>query len=408
MIQEFQVSNFYSIRDPQTISFIPATDNRTLSDYTYQVRPGFKLLKLGIVYGSNASGKTTILKALDFFRALMVNRPSDKKSGIDYMPFMLDQTSREELTKMKMVFYINEVKYILTVEFSPKCIFSEELVVYLTSRPTLLYNRTYSTATNHTKIVFGSKAGVSRKSQKAIEGATINNCSVLAAVGQSNIEDSMLTKVSDYFSTQMLEMITPRLDILSYVKKVIKNDEEGKIKRFVLQILRASDFNITDLKLDEGNGLVPTDDLIFQHRGPNGNFELPEMVESAGTKRFLGMGIILSDLLTRNCFMSIDEIENSIHYELLSYFIKMFIANSEGSSQLLMTTHDLNLLDEDFVRRDVVWFADKDSDGVTSIKRLSNLGLHKTLSPYNAYRQGKLVPLPFLESIYLPLQSDGE
>ena len=144
-----------------------------------------------------------------------------------------------------------------------------------------------------------------------------------------------------------------------------------------------------------------SEDLIFKHIGDGGEFTLNEELESAGTKRFLGMATILYKLIHQNCFLPIDEIETSIHYELFSYFIKVFLANSEGSSQLLMTTHDINLLDEDFIRRDVVWFTVKNESGATSIKRLSASGLHKTMSVYNAYRQGKLVKLPFLGSIFL-------
>ena len=113
------------------------------------------------------------------------------------------------------------------------------------------------------------------------------------------------------------------------------------------------------------------------------------------------MSVVLYYVLHNNNFIPIDEVETSIHYELLSYFIKLFLANSEGSSQLLMTTHDINLLNEDYIRRDVVWFTDKSREGATQLKRLSSLGLHKTMNPYNAYKQGKLVDLPFLGSIYL-------
>ena len=111
--------------------------------------------------------------------------------------------------------------------------------------------------------------------------------------------------------------------------------------------------------------------------------------------------MLLRHALKDNSLFLIDEIESSIHYELLSYYIKLFLANSEGTSQLLLTTHDINLLNEDFIRRDVIWFADKDKCGATALKRLSNLGLHKTLSPYYAYRQGKLVALPSFGSVYL-------
>ena len=147
--------------------------------------------------------------------------------------------------------------------------------------------------------------------------------------------------------------------------------------------------------------MASSEDLIFIHSGDGGDFNLNEELESAGTKRFLGMSVILYRLIHQNCFFPIDEVETSIHYELFSYFIKVFLANSDGSSQLLMTTHDINLLDEDFIRRDVIWFTVKDMAGATSIKRLSASGLHKTMSVYNAYRQGKLVELPFLGSIFL-------
>jgi AAA15 family ATPase/GTPase len=146
---------------------------------------------------------------------------------------------------------------------------------------------------------------------------------------------------------------------------------------------------------------IKYDNIMFRHTGEDGEYELLERLESAGTHRFLEMSIVLYYVLHENNFVPIDEIETSIHYELLAYFIKLFLANSKGSSQLLMTTHDINLLNEDFIRRDVVWFTNKSSNGATQLKRLSSLGLHKTMNPYNAYKQGKLVDLPFLGSIYL-------
>ena len=144
--------------------------------------------------------------------------------------------------------------------------------------------------------------------------------------------------------------------------------------------------------------------MLFKHKTDNGTFDLPESYESRGTMRFMGMTTILKQLLFDSHFIAIDELETSIHYELLSYLIKVFIANSDNTSQLLFTTHDINLLNEDFVRRDTVWFTDKNSEGETRIERLSSMGLHKNLSPYNAYKQGKLVDLPFLGSQYLDLK----
>ena len=428
MIQEFQVQNFYSIRERQTISFVPTNDSNMRGQYVHKVSDGVELLKIGIVYGSNASGKTTLLRALSYFRSTMLNKPESKNEGMGYFPFLLDKHSRDEHSHMQMTFWVNGEKCIMSLEFDSKRIYDESLIVYTSARPTTLYKRLYQPESDHTEVSFGGKAGIDKATQRAIEGNTTNNCTVMAAFGQSNAHVSKLNDVFDFFLSGMQNILTPR-DYLSFdVKNELKNDKDGKKKRFLLQLLKASDFNIVDMTLDEREesitpemektiksapiseeakiemlrrGTIKYDDIMFMHTGEDGEYELHEGLESAGTHRFLGMSVVLYYVLHENNFIPIDEIETSIHYELLAYFIKLFLANSEGSSQLLMTTHDINLLNEDFIRRDIVWFTDKSSQGATQLKRLSSLGLHKTMNPYNAYKQGKLVDLPFLGSIYL-------
>lgn len=428
MIQEFQVQNFYSIRERQSINFVPSNEEGMREQYTVKVSDNMELLKIGIIYGSNASGKTTILNALSYFREIMLEKPVSKNEGMGYYPFLLDNHSRNEHSEMQMMFWVNGVRYILNVEFDKERIYEEQLMVYTSIRPATLYKRAYNTETDHSEVEFGAKCGIDKASQRAIVGNTTNNCTVMAAFGQSNVKTSRMNDVFAFFLGGMQSMLNPR-DTLAYnVKNELRNDKEGKKKQFLLQLLQASDFNIVDLALNESEepitpeleqvikgapipeearlemlrrGTIKHDDIIFSHSGEDGNFDLHEQLESAGTHRFLGMAMMLYYVLHESTFIPVDEVETSIHYELLSYFIKLFLANSECTSQLLMTTHDINLLNEDFVRRDVVWFADKSKVGATSLKRLSALGLHKTMNPYNAYKQGKLVDLPFLGSIYL-------
>lgn len=428
MIQEFQVQNFFSIREPQTISFVPTNDDKMRRQYVHEVAEGVELLKIGVVYGSNASGKTTLLNALTFFRSVMLDKPESKNEGMGYFPFLLDKHSSSEHSRMQMVFWVNGEKYVLSLEFDSKRIYEESLLVYTSARPTSLYKRVYQPESDHTEVAFGIKVGIEKATQRAIEGNTTNNCTVMAAFGQSNAHASKLNDVFDFFYSGLQNILSPR-DYLSFdVRNELRNDKDGKKKRFLLQLLRASDFNIVDMTLNEREdaitpemekaiksapipeeakiemlrrGTIKHDDIMFSHTGEDGEYELHEQLESAGTHRFLVMSIVLYYVLHENSFISIDEIETSIHYELLAYFIKLFLANSEGSSQLLMTTHDINLLNEDFIRRDVVWFTDKSEVGSTQLKRLSSLGLHKTMNPYNAYKQGKLVNLPFLGSVYL-------
>lgn len=428
MIQEFSVKNFYSIREQQTISFVPTNDMHMHDQYVHTVAEGVELLKLGIIYGSNASGKTTLLNALTFFRHLMLMKPESKKAGLEFYPFMLDTHSRTERSLMRMVFWLNGERYIMHVEFDPMRIYEETLQVYTSNRPTTLYKRTYQPETDHSVVSFGQKVGIDKGAQRAIEGNTTNNCTVMAAIGQSNIQSSKLNDVYNFFYAGLQMKLSPRDPLTYNVVDELLDDVDGRKKDFFLGILKASDFNIVDLQLvqDEtpitpelemvirsspmpeearaemlSRGTIKNDYIAFQHTGEGGEYVLREQMESAGTKRFLGMATVLYYVLHEDNFIPIDEVETSLHYELLSYFIKLFLANSEGSSQLLLTTHDINLLNEDFVRRDSIWFTDKDPVGATALKRLSSLGLHKTLNPYNAYKQGKLVNLPFTGSIYL-------
>lgn len=430
MIAEFTIENFFSIKSPQKISFEPSSDIFMSDEYSYEVKNGVKLLKVGIIYGANASGKTNILNAIDFFRMLVLRMPKDRNEKTGVVPFMLDETSKNETTKMSMIFYINQSKYILTFELDAKYIHSETLTVYDSIRPTKLYSRSYDASSDSSIIEFGVNLKMTKKSQDVISGNTINNSSVLAAFGKSNVERTKLNDVYDYFAKQVKEMLAPGMLLSGYVKSRLDKDESGDLKKFILNFLKASDFNIEDVILREEEKLITPEleqliqnapigddakadmlrkgkitntELTFKHKAGDRLYDLSEEYESNGTMRFLGMAVILNFLLKTNRFVPIDEVETSIHYELLAFFIKVFLANSEGTSQMLLTTHDINLLNEDFIRRDTIWFTDKDEFGETKIVRLSSLGLHKNLSPYNAYKQGKLVKLPFLGSQYINL-----
>ena len=430
MIAEFTIENFFSIKSPQKISFEPSSDIFMSDEYSYEVKNGVKLLKVGIIYGANASGKTNILNAIDFFRMLVLRMPKDRNEKTGVVPFMLDETSKNETTKMSMIFYINQSKYILTFELDAKYIYSETLTVYDSIRPTKLYSRSYDATSDSSIIEFGVNLKMTKKSQDVISGNTINNSSVLAAFGKSNVERTKLNDVYDYFAKQVKEVLAPGMLLSGYVKSRLDKDESGDLKKFILNFLKASDFNIEDVILREEEKLITPEleqliqnapigddakadmlrrgkitntELTFKHKAGDRLYDLSEEYESNGTMRFLGMAVILNFLLKTNRFVPIDEVETSIHYELLAYFIKVFLANSEGTSQMLLTTHDINLLNEDFIRRDTIWFTDKDEFGETKIVRLSSMGLHKNLSPYNAYKQGKLVKLPFLGSQYINL-----
>lgn len=429
MIVNFTVENFLSIHTPQTLTFEPTFDNFMTEEYCYKINEDVKLLKIGMIYGANASGKTNILSAINYFHDLMLRVPVDRNKSTGVIPFLLDDVSKNLPTKMIMQFYIGQIKYILAIEFTAQRILSETLVAYETNRPMKLYSRVYNAETDFSEIDFGSKLKLSKKDKAIISGNTLNNCSVLAAFSKSNVEKSKLNDVYQYFDDSFSQTLMPNMVLANFIKAELKQDKNGSLKNFALNLLKLSDFNIEDVALHEEEqiitpeleqlikeaelpedakadmmkkGIIKNSELLFTHKAGEKVYDLSEDLESRGTMRFLGMAVILNDLLNKNQIMMIDEIETSIHYELLAYFIKLYLANSDCRSQLILTTHDINLLNEDFIRRDTIWFTEKDENGETNLLRLSDMGLNKNLSPYHAYKQGKLIQLPFLGSLYLP------
>ena len=428
MIAEFKVKNFLSIKTEQILSFEPTADTLMKDEYTVEVKEGIRLLKMALIYGANASGKTNILAALSFLRDLLLDIPKDKTEEIGVTPFLLDNSSKDASSEFTLTFYLEQERYVLFVKCDKERIYEETLTFYPTIRPAKLYSRIYNKDTDSTNIEFGNLLGLSKKGKDALMSTTFNNCSLLAAFGKTNVERSKLNLLYDFFSNHMPEILRPSSSLDSFIKGELRKDENNNLNKYLIDILKASDFNICGLKLLEEEevitpemekmiqsapvsdktkqellkkGKITNYELQFKHYSNEGEFDLSEKLESRGTIRFMGISIILRELLYENNIVSIDEVETSLHYELLSYFIKVFLVNCKMNSQLIMTTHDINLLNESFIRRDAVWFTDKDSIGQTHLVRLSSFGLHKNISPYNAYKQGKLVNLPFLDSIYL-------
>ena len=271
---------------------------------------------------------------------LVLRMPKDRNEKTGVVPFMLDDTSRNERTKMSMTFYINQSKYILGFELDATHIYSETLIVYDSIRPTKLYSRSYDAATDSTAISFSVNLKMTKKGQDVISGNTINNCSVLAAFGKSNVERTKLNDVYDYFAKQVKDVLTPGVLLSRYVKSRLDKDETGDLKKFILKFLKASDFNIEDVVLHEEEELItpeleqliqnaPIDkgakaemlrkgkitnlELTFRHKVGDGLYDLSEEYESNGTMRFMGLAVILNFLLKSNRFVPIDEVETSIH-----------------------------------------------------------------------------------------------
>lgn len=411
MIVNFSIQNFGSIKDKQTLSFEADLSNHLENTYVVHTA-GKRLLKLALIYGANASGKTTVLKALDFLRDLVLN-PKEKKTEIlHFDPFLFDAQTPLQPTELSIEFVHEEVCYQYEITFTRQAIISEALYID-TFEKVLVYSRTTDTQEQLTKISFGDKITIDKNAQQVLELNTLWNNTVLGGFLKTNINLEEFRRVADWFGNYLKSIIAPQTQLDSYVTSKI--DDKKITKDEILEILKKADFNISDMIVRKKEEFVQKylprffkvqieGRIIFQHKIDNVFYSLPMEKESEGTKRFYGFAGLLALLIKTPTIFPIDELESSLHPDLYTHFLLSFLQNAQ-LSQLIATTHNRELLgDTDIFRNDVIWFTDKGEDCATQLYSLADFDTSTIKNILSAYKIGKFSGVPRLSDTFIDLE----
>ena len=409
MIINFSVENFGSIKEKQTLSFL-ANKSDHLEDY-YIIEPikGLRLNKLALIYGANASGKTTILKALDFLKEICTD-PFDKKTEkFDFEPFLFDEKTPIQNTKFELEFVQNGIRYFYEVELNKNCIVKEKLYNFNPNKA-LVFERTTDEEKELTSVKFGSKIPKKKSLEESLEIFTLWNNTVIAGFLKGNIDLLELKDVSYWFIHIMLRLILPSEDLSNiFLPRLIENKQY--LNTF-LTFFKKSDFNITSLKLDDDvpNNKVRRDNIDIIHLVNNTEYSLKFNKESLGTQKYFSLVGLLILCLSSEMILYIDELESSLHPDLYIYFLMFFIVNSKKESQLIATTHNREILNNrDLFRDDAIWFTDKNEDSATELYSLADFDssvVRDTTNVLNAYKSGKLGGVPNLGDYYINLDEE--
>ncbi|RHR82860.1 ATP/GTP-binding protein [Odoribacter sp. AF15-53] len=400
MILEFKYRNFRSAKDWQVLSF-EASSDKVAEQYYTTVINDTRILKLGILYGANASGKTNVLLALDFLRKLAISPKINKTQPIGFTPFLLDDVTKKEPGIFELIFFVEEVKHIYCIEVNNGAVLKETLKYYPGKQPAEVFSRV--TINGITRIQLGSKVKLNVAEQEKLQVNTLSNMSVISAYATANFIFPELERVYNYFQKQWLPVLLPQIDLKTWATGEVEAEKENKA--FLLDLLHRADFNISGFDVQQNENDKKNTELMFEHTisiaGEASVHYLPDTLESAGTMRYYGLGTILNTLLERNAIIPVDELENSLHPDLFFHFINLFLVNSTRS-QLVFSTHNLQLLDTDDLRKDVVWFTEKRDDGSTELFSLDDFNIRNGVSFLNAYNAGKFGAKPMLGSIFIP------
>jgi AAA15 family ATPase/GTPase len=424
MIINFSVENFGSIKEKQTLSFEADNSKHLEKQFVIHTDGGVRLLKLALIYGANASGKTTVLKALDFLRDIVLSPVRTKTEELDFNPFLFDENTKGKPTLLSIDFIQSGIKYTYEVSLLKRAIVSEVLYFYSPNKATV-YNRSTDLVNQFTTIEFGSKIKKEKSFESALAANTLWNNTVLGGYLKTNIEQPQLKEVLGWFGDYLHPKVSTRTELLDFITKKL---QEGEIKKQdIISILKQADFNISDLSIDKRREvpdglddllkvLKMTDEQIerlkkdpprqiqFEHKVDGKTYELPIEQESEGTKRYFEFAGLLCLLIKNSMAVPIDELESSLHPDLYIHFLLSFLINAKNS-QVIATTHNREILNnKDLFRNDAIWFTDKSEGCATQLYSLVDFDssiVRDTSNILNAYKSGKLKGTPNLSDYYI-------
>lgn len=429
MLLEFRVRNYRSIRDEQALNLVASGGDKELAD-THIAATGLKSLpsavRSAVVYGPNASGKSTLLFALHYMRAVVAESASVIQPGQAYnvQSFKLDETTANAPIEFELSFVIDGVRHQYAFSMTPKRIVSESLVVYRTSKPTRWFERHLADDGERYEYEFSAYLTGSRK---LWQDSTRPNALFLSTAAQLNSE--LLGPVFRWIVDSIVYLPAGALPDHSFTTALLATQEgRDTIRTF----LTAADISIADVQAvprrgfrdqvvfhaggvahasrEEGEFLVP----VFEHTTSKGGarFELHE--ESAGTQRLYALAAPVLDVLRNGRVLVVDELDSSLHPLLVRQLIAMFHdpALNACGAQLIFSTHDTSLLDHKMFRRDQVWFTEKDDAQATRLYPLTDFSPRKHEAWERGYLAGRYGAVPFFEALpRLPVEhssSDGE
>jgi AAA15 family ATPase/GTPase len=425
MLISFSIQNFGSIKDKQTLSF-EADDSTHLEDYYVIKAGGMRLLKLALIYGANASGKTTILKALDFLRKLALEPKSQKNETLDFQPFLFDDQTPHQSSILAIDFLQNDVRYFYEVEFTQQAVLREELYSYKTKKANV-FKRTTDVDKQLSAITFGSKIKINKTAEQILEANTLWNNTVLGGFLKTNFEFTELEEINNWFTRNLVLNKEPSL--AQIFPKVSPRNQNR-----IISILQRADFNISHVhfrseeeiennirtQLDNVRPLTPDEPFnitsikllgktILEHTIQGKKYLLPMKLESEGTKKYSQLTPLLLGLIKTRFVMLFDELESSLHPDLYIHFLLTFLVNAK-SSQLIATTHNREILNNrDLFRNDAIWFTQKNESGATELYSLADFDtsvVRNTTNVYNAYKVGKLGGVPHLGDYYIDFDQE--
>lgn len=415
MLVEFNTTNFRSFCSTQNLSLAKGKGSE-LQNNSFEVAgiKGLDLLRSVAIYGANASGKSNLLKSIRTMKQV-VTVTSQRGSKLPLVPFKLDSDSANQPTEFEIVFVVDGVRYQYGFSATEDKIFEEWLFAYPKGRAQKWFERHWDSETNQYQWQFSSSF---TGTKQVWQNATRDNSLFLSTAVQLN--SHQLKPVFDWFKNTLRFSSIGGFDPDYSASLCLQNKKED-----ILKFLHAADLNINDIRVEAEDftpAALPTDmpellrEIIINdmknkkmlniqtvHMDNQGNhieFDLEE--ESDGTQKFFAFAGPWIDVLTNGYILFVDELHDNLHPKLVQFLVELF-HNKETNpknAQLIFTTHETSILNQDIFRRDQIWFCERNKEQESVVYPLSDFSPKKGRENLEAaYLSGRYGALPFIRSL---------
>lgn len=394
MLLQFRVENHRSLRDEQVLSAV-AAGNRDDPRLIRSDGVPEALLPALALYGANASGKSNVLAALGFMRDAVIrsHRLWEPEGGTPQEAFALSsKVSEPSLYEVDIL--VDRVRYRYGFVLSAVRVEEEWLYTWPQGRKQTWFTR------EEDAFEFGRSMG---GENEAIRSFTRSNSLFLSAAAQNN--HPALSPIFAWFRATGFElrnrgMTASKMSALGgFLKEQLSSSEDavGREQDALVHLIRAADVGIVNIRVDR------REQIYLRHKAddPDKGW-LPLEWESAGTITLLGIAARLIGALREGRLLAIDELEASLHPTVALQILRLFNdpAHNPRGAQLVFTTHDTNLLGNVLgdppLRRDQIWFTEKDESGATRLYPLTDFHPRKEENLERGYLQGRYGAIPFL------------
>lgn len=436
MLLNFSVSNWKSFRGKTSLSMVASKEKQHASHIQYLPEYKLNVLPIAVVFGANASGKSNLVKAIEFAVAQITSTNFDPYHKEQVDSFRIDPAYSTKNSEFEFTFTVDDLMFHYGFALRPNgTVAWEKLERARGKRLKLVYERN-----GDGKFEFESV--MPKDARNAVQG-TLKQRLALSYMQIHNVPGlEELKKIYFWFRFKLV-VLTPASRLIRFTDAVMPTDKLSRVlhkldtsiekidfkpfedfsnffpKDYIAEIVRilssgtinilATGANEDFYKFEFDNGELKCFKMISYHHGVDGSlvsFELSE--NSDGTRRCLHLFPAFNELVSigSDCCYVIDELDRSLHTNLVKQLLASFLEtrNQDTRSQLILTNHDIEQMDQDVLRRDEIWIAERNAElGATELSSLDEFiikdaKIRKDRNLPKLYLDGCLGGVPNIES----------